>query len=152
MLTTRAGRAAVLLSVLAFASAAVAQAPPPDYADDTRAPAGRRGERIRQLIDVVNSGDLARVDALVADAFGGPFRDLPKDAHRDALLSLHDGSRRIELYSTRRYTPPRPDANVVAIARNELTGGWIGLSLTFDGTPEERISWPSPRPCARDGS
>ncbi len=140
MITPRAGRAAVLLTVLALASVAVAQAPPADYTDDTRAPAGRRGERIRQVVDAVNSGDPARVDALVADAFGGPFRDLPKDGHRDALLSLHDGSRRIELYGTRRYTPPRPDASVVAIARNELTGGWIGLILTFDGTPEERIT------------
>lgn len=140
MITTRARRAAVLLSVLALAAVAAAQAPAPDYADETRLPAGRRGERIRQVIDAVNSGDLARVDALVKDAFGGRFRDLPIDEHRSALLGLHDGSQRIDFYSVRRYTPPRPDESVVVITRNDLTGGWVGLSLTFDGTPEERIA------------
>jgi CubicO group peptidase (beta-lactamase class C family) len=29
---------------------------------------------------------------------------------------------------------------VVVIARNRLTGGWEGLSITFDGTPEELIT------------
>jgi hypothetical protein len=33
------------------------------------------------VLDAVNSGDPARVEALVKDAFGGPFRELPLEQH-----------------------------------------------------------------------
>jgi CubicO group peptidase (beta-lactamase class C family) len=124
------------------APARPAPPPPPaaDYTDDATLPAGRRGERIRQVLDAVNSGDPARVEALVKDAFGGPFRDVPMEEHRGALLGLHDRSRGLDLYGVRRYSPPGPSDRVVVIAKNRLTESWQGLSLTFDGTPEERIT------------
>ena len=119
---------------------AFAQPAPGDYTDDTTLPAGRRGERIRQVLDAVNSGDRARVEALVKDAFGGPFREIPLDEHLGALGGLYDRSRGLDFYGVRRYTPAGPADRVVVIAKNRLTGGWQGLSLTFDGTPEERIT------------
>ncbi len=111
-----AGGLAALLGGMAVAFAQQAAparpAPPPppaaDYTDETTLPAGRRGERIRQVLDAVNSGDPARVEALVKDAFGGPFRDRPMEEHRDALLGLHDRSRGLDFQGVRRYTPPAP--------------------------------------------
>jgi CubicO group peptidase (beta-lactamase class C family) len=117
-----------------------AQPAPGEYADDTARPAGRRGERIQQVLDAVNSGDRARIEALVKDAFGGPFREIPLEEHVGALLGLHDRSRGLDFHGVRRYTPPGPADRAVVIAKNRLTGGWQGLSLTFDGTPEERIT------------
>jgi CubicO group peptidase (beta-lactamase class C family) len=141
MTTTRAPRAAVLLSLLALAAVvAVAQPPAPEYTDETRLPDGRRGERIRQVLDAVNSGDAGRVEALVKDAFAGRLRELPIEEHRSELLGLYDRSQGLDFYGTRRYVPPRPADLVVVIARNRLTGGWHGLRFTFDGTPEERIT------------
>ena len=141
MVTTGTRRAAVLLSLLALAAVvAAAQPPAPDYLDETRLPDGRRGERIRQVLDVVNSGDAGRVDALVKDAFAGRLRELPIDEHRSELLGLYDRSQGLDFHGIRRYVPPRPAELVVVIVRNRLTGGWQGLSLTFDGTPEERIA------------
>ena len=131
---------AVAAALLVLATTAFAQPAPSDYTDDTALPQGRRGERIRQVLEAVNSGDPARVEALVKDAFGGPFRDIPLEQHQGALLGLYDRSRGVDLHGVRRYTPPGPADRVVVIARNRLTGGWQGLSFTFDGTPEERVT------------
>jgi CubicO group peptidase (beta-lactamase class C family) len=128
------------VTLLQGAPHSFAQPSPGDYTDETTLPAGRRGERIRQVLDAVNSGDPARVEALVRDAFGGPFRDIPLEQHQEAFLGLHDGSRGLDLQGVRRYTPPGPADRVVVIAKNRLTGGWQGLTFTFDATPEERIT------------
>jgi CubicO group peptidase (beta-lactamase class C family) len=131
---------AVALAALVLSTTALAQPAPGDYSDDASLPQGRRGERIRQVLDAVSSGDPARVEALVKDAFGGAFRDIPLEQHQGALLGFYDRSRGVDFHGVRRYTPPGPADRVVVIAKNHLTGGWQGVTLTFDGTPEERIT------------
>jgi CubicO group peptidase (beta-lactamase class C family) len=131
--------AAALLG-LVLAATALSQPAPSEYRDDPSLPAGRRGERIREVVDAVNSGDPARIATLARDAFGGPFRDIPVAEHQDALLGLHDGSRGLDVHGVRLYTPPGPADRVVVILKNRLTGGWQGVTFTFDGTPEERIT------------
>lgn len=132
---------AIAAAILLLATApAFAQQAPGDYTDDTTLPSGRRGERVRQVLDAVNSGDPARIEALVKDAFGGPFREIPLEDHLGALGGLYDGSRGLDFHGVRRYVEGGPPNRVVVIAKNRLTGGWQGLSLTFDGTPEERIA------------
>jgi len=132
---------AIAAAILVLATApAFAQQAPGDYTDDSTLPAGRRGERVRQVLDAVNSGDPARIEALVKEAFGGPFREVPLEDHLGALGGLYDGSRGLDFYGMRRYADPSPANRVVVIAKNRLTGGWQGLTLTFDGTPEERIT------------
>jgi CubicO group peptidase (beta-lactamase class C family) len=131
----------IAAAILLLATArAFAQPAPGEYVDDTTLPAGRRGERIREVLDAVNSGDRTRIEALVKDAFGGPFREMPMESHVDALLGLYDRSRGLDFHGVRRYTPPGPADRAVVIAKNRLTGGWQGLSLTFDGTAEERVT------------
>ena len=137
--TTLAGAIAAAILLLATAPAFTQQAPG-DYTDDTSLPAGRRGERIRQVLDAVNSGERARIESLVKDAFGGPFREIPLEDHLGALGGLHDSSRGLDFHGVRRYVDGGPPNRVVVIARNRLTQGWQGISLTFDGTPEERIT------------
>ena len=136
----RVGLAATLAAILVLATTALAQPALDDYTDDTSLSPARRGERICQVLDAVNSGDPARVEALVKDAFGGPFREIPMEQHRGAFLGFYDRSRGLDFYGVRRYTPPRPPDRSVVIVKNRLTGGWQGLILTFDGTPEERIT------------
>lgn len=141
MMTARTtGTATVVLLLTLAALVAAAPPPAPDYTDETRLPDGRRGERIRQVLAAIESGDAERVDALVQEAFAGRLRELPIEEHRSELLGLHDRSQGLDFYGIRRYVPPRPADRVVVIARNRLTGGWQGLSLTFDGTPAERIT------------
>jgi CubicO group peptidase (beta-lactamase class C family) len=147
----RVALAGGLLALLVSMAVTLAQqpapprpAPPPppaaEYTDDTTLPGGKRGERVRQVLDAVNSGDPARIEALAKDAFGGRFAGIPVADHLDALLGLHDSSQSLDFHGVRRYTPPGPADRVVVVAKNRLTGAWVGLSLTFDGTPEERIT------------
>ena len=132
---------AIAAAILLLSTApAFAQQAPGDYTDDTSLPAGPRGGRIRQVLEAVNSGDRARVESLVKDAFGGPFREMPLEDHLGALGGLYDRSRGLDFYGVRRYVDGGPPDRVVVIAKNRLTGGWQGLSLTFDGAPEERIT------------
>ena len=133
-------RLLTLSALLLVAVHAGAQPAPSDYTDDTSPPAGRRGERVRQVLDTINSGDPARVEALVKEAFGGRFREIPVEAHVRALMGLHDGSRGLDFYSVRRAGGTAPPERVVVIAKNRLTGGWQGITFTFDGSPEERIT------------
>jgi CubicO group peptidase (beta-lactamase class C family) len=126
-------------ALLVLATTALAQ-PAPDFTDETTPPAGRRGERVSQLLDAVDSGDPARIEALAKDAFGGPLRDTPLEEHLAALGDLHDQSQGLAFHAVRQYADPGPPGRVMVIVKNRLTGGWQGLSLTFDGTPEERIT------------
>jgi CubicO group peptidase (beta-lactamase class C family) len=141
---TRSCRRIALLApavaLVLLAATGFPQPAPGDYTDDTTLPAGRRGERIRQLLDAVSSGEPARIEALVKDAFGGRFGEIPVEEHLRALGGLHDRSRGLEFYGIRSYEEGGPTGRVMVIARNRLTGGWEGLAVTFDGTPQERIT------------
>jgi CubicO group peptidase (beta-lactamase class C family) len=145
--TRRIARVAPALALFLLAATAFAQPAPADYTDDTTMPAGRRGERIRQVLDAVDSGETSRIEALVKDAFGGLFGQMPMDEHLSVLGDLHDRSRGLDFYGIRRYEEETgPPGRVVVIARNRLTGGWEGLSISFDGTPEERVTGLQIRP------
>jgi CubicO group peptidase (beta-lactamase class C family) len=117
-----------------------AQATPGDYTDATSLPDGKRGDRVRQVLEAVNSGEPSKLEALVQDAFGGPLREMPLEEHLGALGGLYDRSRGLDFYGVRRYADPGPPDRVVVIAKNRLTGGWHGLTLTFDETPDVRIT------------
>lgn len=114
--------------------------PAADYNDDTSPLAGPRGERIRQLLAIIDSGDPARAAAFAADAFAGRFAEIPVERHIDAFLRFHDGSRGLEFHGVRRYPGEASADRVVVIARNRLTGGWQGITVMFDGTDAHRIT------------
>ena len=151
-MTCRIKRLLALGRILALASAflvpaiALGQATPGDYTDETSLPPGKRGERIRQVLAAISTGDPAKIEALVKDAFGGPFREVPLEQHLGALGSLYDRSRGLDFHGVRHYADPGPADRIVVIAKNRLTGGWLGLTLSFDGTPEERITGIQPQP------
>ncbi len=128
------------LALLGSPQPASAQPAAPDFSDEKALPTGPRGERIRQVIGVVDSGDPARVAALVKGGFAPPLRDLPLQDHLDTLLGLHDRTRGLEVHGVRRYVEARPPETEVVIARGRLAGDWLGLTFTFDATAEARIT------------
>jgi CubicO group peptidase (beta-lactamase class C family) len=131
---------ALAATIVALAAAmVVAQPAPADFTDDSAFPAGRRGERIRQVIAAINSGEPSQVQALVAEAFGGRFREIPIEQHVNALIGLHDRSQGLDFHGVRRYADGTPPEREVVIVRNRLTLGWHGLTFTFDDTPDQRI-------------
>jgi len=131
--------AMTLLLVLAIAGTVLAQTTPGDYTDDKALPAGARGERIRAVLEAVNAGEPAGVEALVKTAFATEFRDrFPLSEHVETLLAFHDRSRGFDLYGVRHYTGGDEPNREVVIVRNRLTGGWNGITVRFDA--EQRIA------------
>ncbi len=134
-----AGQIAATL-VLAALAALAQPGPNRSLKDEKSLPQGRRGERIRQVLEAVSSGDPARIDALVGDAFGGPFAALPIEQHEQALGDWYDRSRGLEFHGVRGSAEADPPGRVAVIARNRLTEGWQEIVFTFDDTREARIT------------
>ena len=92
------------------------------------------------MLEAVGAGDRAHIEALVKEAFGGAFRDVPLGDHLEVLGGLHDSSQGFDFYGVRRYVDANPPERVMVIARNRLTAAWHGVALTFDGTADERVT------------
>ncbi|MCM2257740.1 MAG: beta-lactamase family protein [Vicinamibacteria bacterium] len=132
-MTSRLLRAALALALVVAAATGHAQ----DFTDDRAFPDGARGQRVRQLLDAIDSRQLDRVDALVRDAFGGSLRALPIADHREVLGALQDEG--LDFHSVRRYAAGSgPQADLVVIARSRLTEAFRALVLRFDA--EARIT------------
>jgi CubicO group peptidase (beta-lactamase class C family) len=116
-----------VLAVLLFAAPLFAQ----DFTDDRALPAGPRGERVKQVLAALAAPEAARIDALVRDAFGGPFQALPLEEHRAVLGGLQDEG--LDFHAVRRYPAGAPDgADLVVVVRSRLTEGFKALVFHFD--------------------
>ncbi|HEY6547941.1 MAG TPA: serine hydrolase domain-containing protein [Vicinamibacteria bacterium] len=110
-----------------------------DFTDERALPAGKRGERVRQTLEAVNSGEDALRRALVAEAFAPSFRDaFPIGGHLDVLGGVHDRSRGLDFVAVRTYAEPGPAERVTVIARSRLTESYTGVLFDFDA--EDRIA------------
>jgi CubicO group peptidase (beta-lactamase class C family) len=108
-------------------------------------PDGPVGERARQVVDAIDSGDPEVLRALVQNAFAPEFRDMaPMEDHLAILGSTHRQSGGYEIYGIRRYDAPRPQGpqgeEHVIIVRNRLTEGWQAFVLTLEEEPPHRIT------------
>jgi CubicO group peptidase (beta-lactamase class C family) len=134
-----AGIALAIVVAALLAGRSPAQAPP-DFTDEAGLPGGKRGERVRQVLEALQSGEGARLEGLVRDVFAPSFRDaVPLEQHLAVLGEWADASRGYEPKGVRRYVPAEPPERLTVIAKNRLTGAWEGLSFEFDGTPDERL-------------
>jgi CubicO group peptidase (beta-lactamase class C family) len=138
MLAPRRTRIAPLLVLLLTAGIVGAQ-PAPDFTDDPTLPAGPRGDRLRELVEIANTGDPARVEAF-AKHFTGEFARIPVAEHVQMLGGLHAASGGFDVYGVRRYpSQPRPDRETL-ILRNRLTEAWQAFVVVFDDSPQARIT------------
>lgn len=108
-------------------------------------PAGPVGERARQVVDAIDSGDPEVLRALVENTFAPAFRDMaPMEEHLDVLGGFHRRSGGYDLYGIRRYDPPRPPGpggeEHVIIVKNRLTEGWQAFVLALEEEPPHRIT------------
>ncbi len=105
--------------------------------DDTNMPAGLRGERIRALLEAMNSNNPATIQAFLEAHAAENFRQVvPMEEHVSAFQGTYRMTGGVDFYSIRTYTPPRP--LTVVIVKDRLFGGWQSFSMSFEG-PEQRI-------------
>jgi CubicO group peptidase (beta-lactamase class C family) len=132
---------AALALALCSGVSAWPQIPPGSYTDERALPPGPRGERIRDLLDAIGSGDSARMRTFAEASFARSFlRSVPLEEHVDALLAMHDASGGLDFYGVRRYEGEKSRDREVVIARNRLTGVWEGISLEFESGAQSRIT------------
>lgn len=121
--------------------APVAGAQPAPYNDVATIPDTPALRRAQEVLEVVNSGDASRVEALVESAFAGPFRtDIPIDMHLREFDRVHRSSGRLVPRFARGYTPPRPDTEGVLIVWNEFEAEWQAIVATVEEAPPHRIT------------
>ena len=90
----RAGRRLVWLTGIAIlcgpAAGADAQQTLGDYTDDREMPKGYVGERITELLDVVNSNDAEKVESFVSKRFGPEFLNFaPMEEHVEVFAQVY---------------------------------------------------------------
>lgn len=139
------GALLVALGALLWPALPAHAQPPGEYRDEIELPAGAVGERARQIVDSINSGDREVLAALVEDAFAPAFRDMaPLEEHLEVLGGMHRQSGGYDLYGIRRYEPPRPPGPAgpehVVIVKNRLTEAWQAFSFTLEEEPPHRIA------------
>ena len=124
---------AVLLLFSLFTTAQT----PGNFSDDRQLPAGVRGERIKALLEAINSNDAARIEQFMNTQTAAHFHDFaPMEEHVGTFKDTYRMTGGIDFYSIRQYTPPRDQ--FVVIGRDRLFGSWYGFIMTFEG-PEQKI-------------
>jgi CubicO group peptidase (beta-lactamase class C family) len=128
---------AALGLVILLSGPALAQ----DYRENRELPRDGAGERIRELIDVINSNDGARVRAFIETACSAEFRDMvPMERHVEVFADAYRSSGGFDFYGVREYEGEAPVEGTVVIVRNRLTEGWHALILDVEPEPPHRIT------------
>jgi CubicO group peptidase (beta-lactamase class C family) len=133
----------LLISIvcLAVIQAGMAQRPPAtDYSDSRVLPEGRRGERIRSVIDTVNSAAPESIRGFISTQCAARFRDMaPMDEHISVFLNLARETGGVDFYGIRTYTPARQGETVV-ILKDRTLDNWWGISVRFGEAPDFLIA------------
>lgn len=119
------------------------------YADDTRFPEGMTGEKVRALIQALNSNDPAQIEAFIQKHTVQEFQDFaPMADHVAVFQNFFRETGGIDFYSMRTYTPPRPYQ--VVIVRDRVFNAWRGLSFRIpeNGTGLHELQFTPARPPA----
>ena len=131
----------MVLAIFSWGSfTADGQSPPGAYKDVKAYPEGPAGERVKELIEVVNNTDPQRVRKFVEEAFTPEFRDFaPMEQHLEVFADFARSTGGVEFYGVRNYTEPRPDGSLVVILRAKLTEDWRAFVLNIEQESPHRI-------------
>lgn len=100
-------------------------------------PDGVPGERIRALLQTINSNNPAQIQQFFDQHVAEEFRQFaPMEEHIGAFQNSYRMTGGVDFYSVRTYTPARQ--GIVVIGKDRLFGGWHGFSFQLNG-PEQRI-------------
>ncbi len=134
-------RHVVILAALFMAFAAVLPAvAQDDYTDLTEPPEGIEGERLRALVEYINSNDPARIGPFFAEHCTAEFFEMaPLEMHQRVLADVFERTGGVDFHSVRVYDPPR-GAGTVVILRGRDLGDWVGLTIHFTDDEERRIA------------
>ena len=109
----------------------------PVFEDTPKMPDGVPGERIRALLQTINSNNPAQIQQFFDQHVAEEFRQFaPMEEHIGAFQNSYRMTGGVDFYSVRTYTPARQ--GIVVIGKDRLFGGWHWFSFQLNG-PEQRI-------------
>ncbi|UCF06391.1 MAG: beta-lactamase family protein [bacterium] len=123
---------AIVLCAFVF-QIAIAQAPGEiSYHDESIMPEGKKGERIRSIINTTNSNDPERIRRFMNEECTEKFRDFaPMERHVSVWHSVYIETGGLDFHSIRTYVPERKEETIV-ILKDRNYGGWHGLIIKFE--------------------
>ena len=124
---------AMLILALAMVGSAAAQTAP------TESPAIRR---VRELADLINSGDRAAAAAYIKDNYGASFLRMPMDDHLGFISQMHESTHGLEFHSIQESKA----TEATLLFKNKLTGGWMALLVRVEADAPYRITGIGRRP------
>ena len=111
------------------------------YHEVRELPEGALGERVRELIDVVNSNDQDRARTYVETAYSESFRSvIPFEQHLAIFADIYRMSTGLDFYGVRKYEGEAPAPGTVVIVRNRLTEAWEALTIEIEPEPPHRVT------------
>ena len=113
---------------------------PPSFKDERALPPGPVGERIRGLLDAVNSGDPDKIRKFVSEGFLSSHAPASIAERAAFLLHLHDQSQGFDLHGVRTYPDGGGPEGTVVIVSNRLTGAWQAFVVEIEPQTPHRIA------------
>ncbi len=93
-------------------------------------------ERLQELVDTLNGGDLENLNAYISDNFAPSFLEFaPMDRHLEILGGFAANSGRLEARQIR----PHSDFRVQAIVWQEKPQSWVSIMMQVESTDPHRI-------------
>lgn len=130
----------VLIAAFSVPQAAFAQRSRGAYTDVPELPEGVIGERVAELIDVLNSNDSETIRGFIEERFADSFRNIaPMEEHLGIVADLYEQSQGFEFHSIRKYEAETPPEEFVVIVRNNLTQAWQAFILYIQLEPPHLI-------------
>lgn len=130
-----------LMLYSAWCPATDGQATPGPFTDVKQLPDTPAGQRVKELIDVINSGDRERVREFVGEALAPTFRDrVPLDEHLSTFADVHRSTGGVDFYSVRNYEKPSASTQLTAIVRARLSDSWLGFVVEIEPDPPHKIA------------
>jgi CubicO group peptidase (beta-lactamase class C family) len=130
---------AALFICLLIVLAGQAQTPAETYSDSPVMPAGIQGQRIKALIDTLNSGDAEKVRQFLTTHCTERFRNMvPMEGHIEVFLGFNQETGGVDFSGIRTYVPERKGQTVV-IVKDRNYESYRGITIRFADTPEYLI-------------
>ncbi len=110
------------------------------YHDESALPAGKTGERIRSIIDTINSDSPERIRRFIEEECTEKFRNFaPMDEHINVFRSMFRETGGLTFHSIRTYEPERKGETVV-ILKDEYFDSWRSFVVKFSDEENFLIS------------
>ena len=126
-----------VLVALSLTNVQAQQAGEISYLDTSVMPDGIVGQRIRSVIETLNSADPDRIRRLIEEETAGRFQRMPVDAHIDAFLGSAHIWGEVSFHGVRTYQPAREET--VVILKDQNFGAWRAFTMRLDPNQDDRI-------------